>query len=51
MNKKQVIATLALATTLAGLTVLLVKKCRERKRLAAVSDAGYETAYDVLYPS
>jgi hypothetical protein len=40
-----------LSTVAAGLiTYLLVKRSLLHKRLLRVSEEGYETAYDVLYP-
>ena len=54
MNKKQLIAVTALTTlaaTAATLTaVYAIAKKRKDKRLAVVSNAGYEMAYDVHYP-
>ena len=50
MKKTQFIATLTLTTTLAAATLYLLKQCRQKKRLAVVSEAGYETAYDVHLP-
>lgn len=55
MNKKQqliaVTALTTLAATAATLTaVYLVAKKRRDKRLAVVSNAGYEMAYDVHFP-
>ena len=50
MNKKQLIALAALTTLLTGATIILLRKNKHKKRLATVSDAGYETAYDVHYP-
>jgi hypothetical protein len=52
MKKTQLFATIVLATTLIGTaaTLCLAKKNKEKKRLAAISDAGYELAYDIHYP-
>ena len=56
MNSKdrQLVATTALVTLLAGAATLAaiyaVNKKRREKRLAVVSNAGYEMAYDVHYP-
>ncbi len=51
MKKSQVIAITALTTALiAGTTLYLLRKKKQHRRLATVSDAGYETAYDVHYP-
>jgi len=53
-RNKQLIAITALTTlavSAAALTaVYLVTKKRREKRLAVVSNAGYEMAYDVHYP-
>jgi hypothetical protein len=38
------------SVTVAGITIFSFKKSRSEKRLVNVSDAGYETAYDILYP-
>lgn len=40
---------IALTITL-GIVVYHIKKVRVEKRLITISDAGYETAYDILYP-
>ena len=50
MKKKKLLISLALATAVAGVTLCMVKKHKARKRLAIVSDAGYETAYDIHFP-
>jgi len=54
MNKKQLIAMTALTTlaaTAATLTAIyVVAKKKKEKRMAVVSNAGYEMAYDVHYP-
>lgn len=50
MKKTQLIATLAVTTTLAAAAFYLVKQYRQKKRLALVSNAGYEMAYDVHFP-
>lgn len=46
---------IGIATTLAVgvLSYLVIKKTQTQKqqRLVRVADEGYETAYDVLYPS
>ncbi|RYD87268.1 MAG: hypothetical protein EOP54_29035 [Sphingobacteriales bacterium] len=43
---------IGLATVLAGGIVLglMVRRCRTEKIAAEVSDEGYETAHDILYP-
>ncbi len=33
-----------------GIMVYSVKKNRLERRLISISDAGYETAYDILFP-
>ncbi|HEY4208381.1 MAG TPA: hypothetical protein VGM31_16260 [Puia sp.] len=56
MNAKnrELIAATALVTLLAGVAavtaVYVVSKKRKQKRLAVISNAGYEMAYDVHYP-
>ena len=54
MNKKvwifsAVVIAAAVATSTVWLTVCK-KKTSKQKKLAIVSDAGYETAYDVHFP-
>ena len=54
MKKSKLFAVAALATmavTLVGTTICLVGKRRRRKKLEAISDAGYELAYDIHYPT
>ena len=53
MKKKELITLTVLTAILAGTTIYLLRKNnrnQHRKRLATVSDAGYETAYDIHYP-
>ena len=50
MKTKKWIITVALATAIAGTAVYVYRKSRHRKRLAIVSDAGYETAWDIHFP-
>ncbi|HEY4062202.1 MAG TPA: hypothetical protein VGM30_09895 [Puia sp.] len=51
MKNTQKIAALALTTALVGVTICLWNKKKEhKKRLALVSNAGYEMAYDVHFP-
>jgi len=51
MKKSQVIALTTLATAAAAIaTIYLLKKRKHNKRLIAVSNAGYEMAYDIHYP-
>ncbi len=50
-NKKLLLA--ATLVTVAGLVIAnlhIFKKYKHKKRLAVVSDAGYETAWDVHFP-
>lgn len=51
MNKKQLIAITALTTIAAATTLCLLSKRKHKKRLVTVSDAGYETAWDVHFPT
>jgi len=52
MKKSQLIALTALTATIAaaGVTIYLRRKKKHEKRLIAVSNAGYEMAYDIHYP-
>jgi hypothetical protein len=51
MKKIKWITGMALATTVvAGVTICLLKKHRQKKRSEFVSNAGYEMAYDVNFP-
>ncbi|MDO6430134.1 hypothetical protein Q4E93_06035 [Flavitalea sp. BT771] len=51
MNKKQLIALATVTTLVAGAaTIYLLTKRKRAKRLAVISNAGYEMAYDVHYP-
>ncbi|MDR3712486.1 MAG: hypothetical protein P4L51_06700 [Puia sp.] len=51
MKKSQLVVLTAFITLLAGATALwLVNRQKQKRRLAIVSDAGYETAYDIHYP-
>jgi len=45
-----VIIIVVASVTVAGIAIFSIKKTKLEKRLTSVSDAGYETAYDVLYP-
>ncbi|HVU55477.1 MAG TPA: hypothetical protein VHD83_10500 [Puia sp.] len=53
-KERQLVTTTAFVTLLAGAatiaTIYVVSKKRREKRLAVVSNAGYEMAYDVHYP-
>jgi hypothetical protein len=51
MKKTKLFATVTLATALVGVigaTICLVRKNKQKKRLMAISDAGYELAYDFI---
>lgn len=50
MKRNQLIATTLVTAALAGTAVYLVKRAQKKKRLAIVSNAGYEMAYDVHFP-
>ena len=51
MNKTQKIATITLAAAaLAGMAIYLRHRKKHQKKLAVVSNAGYEMAYDVHFP-
>ena len=52
-NKKLLMATILVASVATAVVVAnayLLKKYKHKKRLAVVSDAGYETAYDIHFP-
>jgi hypothetical protein len=38
------------AVIVTGIVIYSLKKSRLEKKLISVSDAGYETAFDILYP-
>lgn len=53
MKKTKLFAAVVLASAVVGAigaTICQIRKDKERKRLAAISDAGYEFAYDMHYP-
>lgn len=52
MKKTQLVAitTLTLTALAAATAICLIRKNRRNKRRAIVSDAGYETAYDIHFP-
>jgi hypothetical protein len=52
MKKSQLIALTALTTAAvaAAATIYLRRKKKQEKRMIAVSNAGYEMAYDIHYP-
>jgi hypothetical protein len=47
---KLIIIIVVTSVTVAGITIYSLKKTRLERRLTSISDAGYETAYDILYP-
>jgi hypothetical protein len=47
---KLIVILIVVSVTIAGITIYSIKKTKLEKRLLSVSDAGYETAYDILYP-
>jgi hypothetical protein len=50
-NKKQVYITLLATAAITTAIFLLVRKNKQQKRrLAVISDAGYETAHDMHFP-
>lgn len=52
MNRSTKLALGLLATAAAGLIVYrAIRRHRETNRLRAISNEGYETAHDVLYPN
>ncbi|WP_431209772.1 hypothetical protein ACQ86N_27040 [Puia sp. P3] len=51
MKKSEVIALTTLATAAAAITAIyLLRKRKHHRRMVAVSNAGYEMAYDIHYP-
>jgi hypothetical protein len=52
MKKSQLIALTALTTAIAaaGTTIYLIRRRNHRKKMVAVSNAGYEMAYDIHFP-
>jgi hypothetical protein len=51
MNKSTKLALGVVAAAAAGILVYrLIRKQRETNRLRKISNEGYETAHDVLYP-
>jgi hypothetical protein len=53
MKKTNLLAVTALTIAFAGMTIYLLRKDKDNKhkrRLTVISDAGYETAYDIHYP-
>ena len=47
---KNIIAGIALATVV-GLVVYAVRRHQKNRRQSKVAEHGYETAYDILFPS
>jgi len=42
---------IGIASTIAlGVVVYHIRKTKYERRLNVISDAGYETAYDIIYP-
>jgi len=52
MKNKKLVMTLVLVAAVAvvGTNLYLAKKTKHKKRLAVISDAGYETAHDIHFP-
>jgi hypothetical protein len=51
MKRSQAIALTALTTTLAaGFTLYWISRRNHKKRKDFVANAGYEMAYDIIYP-
>ena len=51
MKKKEIIIGTAAAAALTSLIIYSYSKCNTHKRLKTVSNEGYETAHDILYPN
>ena len=49
MKKYQLILGIV-STVVIGVIIYEINKSRAKRRLLNVSDAGYEFAYDILYP-
>ena len=47
---KQTLKFVTGIAVIAGVGYLLIRRANHRRELANVSDNGYETAHDVLYP-
>jgi len=47
---KQTLKIVAVLAVLTGTGILVVRRINKRRQLRHVSDNGYETAHDVLYP-
>ncbi len=51
MKKSQLIALTTLTAAAAAVaTIYILRKKKHKKRLVAVSNAGYEMAYDIHFP-
>ena len=50
MKKSQLITIATTTTVLAATALYLLRRKQHQKRLTAVSNAGYEMAYDIHYP-
>ena len=50
MKKTHVLTVAALTVAFAALTIYLLRKDKHKRRMTVISDAGYETAYDIHYP-
>lgn len=50
MTKNEKLAAGIGALALTGLLIYAVRRAKTKKRLRDISDEGYETALDVLYP-
>jgi hypothetical protein len=45
------VAATAIAATVTGMVIHAVQRKNKNRRLSRVSDEGYETAHDVLFPT
>jgi hypothetical protein len=50
MMKKSNLILGIISTVAIGIIIYQVSKVKTKKRLLNISDAGYEFAYDILYP-
>ena len=50
MKKNKLFLTLVVVAAAVGVNAFLIKRMRHKKKLAVVSDAGYETAFDIHFP-
>ncbi len=51
MKKKEAVLIGLSTIVLTALAIKLAKKLSQSKRLKTVSEEGYETAFDILYPN